>query len=77
MAEWQFPNAIAESVKRSAELRGQNAHRLEIRDWQDRWPSEVIVERWGTCPRTGGLFVHETPDGQSFCKHCGSLVAGG
>lgn len=82
MPEWQFPNAIAESVARTAALRGQNPNRLEIRDFDDRWPPFERVSPTGRCGRASELAVHEgswlDQRGRRFfdpfCRHCGALV---
>lgn len=71
-----FPNPFVEAIKRTAELRGQHANRLEIRDPGDRWPGSKIVRSNQTCAVTYGVFLHEKAIGWSFCKHCGSLVEG-
>jgi hypothetical protein len=76
VAEWTFPNAIAASVRRTAELRGQHADRIEIRDWDDNWPPAKSVARWERCSGTGGVFIHEPVIDGSFCKHCRALIAG-
>ncbi len=76
MSEWTFPNAFAESIRRTAELRGQDANRLEIRDFEDKWPPAGSVSGSDTCPQASGVFVHDALENRSFCKWCGSLIAG-
>ena len=89
---WEFPNAIAESVKRTATLRGQHAGRLEIRDSNDRWPEFALVSPRDLCQAAPLRVAHEGSvryqeggkwNGQDrhffdpFCRSCGVLVAGG
>lgn len=75
VAEWQFPNAIAEGVRRSAFLRGQVANRLEIRDPGDRWPDFVRRQPGDKCEQYGGLQGIHTSGRDSFCIRCGVLIA--
>lgn len=76
MTEWQFPNAIAESVRRSAELRGQHSNRLEIRDWADKWPDFVSRPAEGQCEQYAGVQGVHSAGRDSFCTRCGVLVQG-
>lgn len=74
--EWVFPNPFVESIRRTAELRGQHRNRLELRDAAWKLPSARIVRATGMCPVTYGVFLHEKALGWSYCKHCGSLIEG-
>ncbi|HSE46750.1 MAG TPA: hypothetical protein VLA89_15620 [Gemmatimonadales bacterium] len=72
-------NAFTESIRRTAELRGQHANRLEIRDPGDHWPPFVRVNPHEVCPQLAGILRHEPPEGsrcRSFCRACGWLIAG-
>ena len=82
MAEWEFPNAIAESVKVTAALKGQHANRIEIRDAGDNWPTLHVVSPRDRCSGASNLRVHEgttVTQGERkffdpFCRTCGYLV---
>jgi hypothetical protein len=84
MGEWVFPNPLAESIRKTAVLRGQHANRIEIRDFADRWPDFVRVSPMERCPAAAGLMAHEgsvVKQGERvfedpFCRSCGRLVAG-
>jgi hypothetical protein len=83
VAEWVFPNAIAESVRRTATLKGEHANRIELRDPDDRWPPFRRVSADDSCEGASNLRRHETSvirKGEReftdpFCRTCGELVA--
>jgi hypothetical protein len=77
--EWQFPNAIAMHVKRTAELKGQHANRLEIRDPDDKWPkppprSTTRTVCFGSAVSDSPTPFHQREDYGPFCRHCGNLI---
>ena len=85
--EWVFPNALAESVKRTAERHGQHANRFASRDPDDKWPPLYRVPPQNLCPLAPTRWPHEAPRifqsefkryfTDPFCRTCGGLVAGG
>jgi len=85
--EWVFPNALAESVRRTAALRGQHASRLALRDPDDQWPPLNRVPETRICPLAPLPYRHEAPrifqEGLNryytdpFCRSCGGVVSGG
>lgn len=71
-----FPNAIAESVRRSAQLRGQWPDRLEVRDPGDQYPQLLRVSPSELCST---LVIAKHEPGKSgpkdpFCRGCDRLV---
>lgn len=89
---WEFPNPLAVAIRRTAQLRGQHANRIEIRDLDDRWPEFSIVSPRQLCeaaplriPHEGSVRYQEGGkwNGQDrhffdpFCRTCGRLVEGG
>lgn len=85
--EWVFPNALAESVKRTADRRGQHANRFAVRDPDDKWPALYRVPPTKICPLASVPWRHEAPRifqseykryfVDPFCRSCGGVVSGG
>lgn len=83
--EWAFPNAIAESVRRTAALKGQHANRLEMRDVEWPLPLFLRVDSRERCVGASNLRRHEPTEvvqgerkfTDPFCRTCGRLVASG
>ena len=85
LVEWEFPNAIAESARRTAKLKGQHADRIEIREPGDKWPPFHRVSSRERCSGASNLRIHEgtfVTQGERrffdpFCRTCGYLVDAG
>lgn len=73
---WEFPNAIAQQVKLTATLKGQDKNRLVLRDPDDKYPPLFRVSKGFCFSDTGTEFYipHERTGADPFCKFCGGLI---
>lgn len=73
MAEWEFPNALAEAVRRIAKRRGQHANRVVSPEDVDWLGHEVVVEG-DPCDSYPIIARHYRPLDGPLCPGCGRIV---
>ena len=73
MADWVFPNPLADFFRKRAIERGETADRVIPKGADEDWLDAPRVDRYGRCPKS--IFgPHRIGDDPDFCSACGALV---